>query len=112
MIPTRSNAAHQTCTKTQSKKQQKRKEQSGSVEIPTAPSASTRPHVTIEEVNDDEADTGQAFQTASAPPAIASTSQIPKVCLYIQTFPSTCTDITFRQAEGQIPFTFFMNQSL
>jgi hypothetical protein len=104
--------AHQTCTKTQLKKQQKRKEQSGSVEIPTAPFASMRPCVTIKEVNNNEADTGQALHAASAPPAIASTSQIPKVCLYIQTFPSTHTDITFRQAEGQIPFTFFMNQSL
>jgi hypothetical protein len=80
-IPTRSNAAHQTRTKTKSKKQ-KRTEKSSSVDISTTPTTSKRPRVTIEEVDDDEADGGRA----SAPPAISNISQIPKVCPYIQTF--------------------------
>src|ERR1700733_12817848 len=81
-VPRRSNAAHQTRTKTLSTKQKKRKDRSdslGSSTAQTAPSGSKKSRVTVEEVEDEE-DIGPSQSTPAPPVASSSsTTQIPKV---------------------------------
>ncbi|KIM78311.1 hypothetical protein PILCRDRAFT_11298 [Piloderma croceum F 1598] len=80
-VPRRSNAAHQTRTKTLSVKQKKRKDRSDSLGSPTArttPSGSKKSRVTVEEVEDEE-DIGPSQSTLTPPVASSSsTTQIPK----------------------------------
>jgi hypothetical protein len=84
-VPRRSNAAHQTRTKTLSVKQKKRKDRSDSLGSPnarTAPSGSKKSRVTVEEVEDKE-DIGPSQSTLTPPDASSSsTTQIPKVWLF------------------------------
>jgi len=81
-VPRRSNAAHQTRTKTLSTKQKKRKDRSdslGSSTAQTAPSGSKKSRVTVEEAEDEE-DIGPSQSTPAPPVASSSsTTQIPKV---------------------------------
>lgn len=74
-VPGRSNAAHQTRTKTQSKKDKKRKDRSDSLGSPTAPSGSKKSRVINVE---DDTDATQDSQSAQAQP-VAGSSTGPKV---------------------------------